>query len=169
VKLRFVSVALVAALTATLFAGAVAPVQAQGGLTQTVTGVCTLASGEAGTFAGTLTITRFVRSGSQILAQGTLSGTCTGLVTGATQTINQAVTVPITIVQATCTILRLDVGPIHLELLGLVVDIAPIHILITGQSGTLLGGLLCGLANALSGGANLRSIVLLLNQILAAL
>ena len=170
---RLLAVAFLASLVAFVSIGVTsASAQQQAAaasVTQTVTGTCTLATGEAGTFAGTVSVTRFVLRQGQILAQGTLTGTCTGLTTGATQTINQAFSVPITILQSTCTILVLQTGPIHLELLGLVVDISPILITITGQTGTLLGGLLCGLANALQSGASLSSIVQLLNQILAAL
>jgi hypothetical protein len=58
----------------------------------------------------------------------------------------------------TCTILDLTLGPLHLDLLGLVVDLNQLHLTITGQTGpgNLLGNLLCGLANALNpGGATL--------------
>lgn len=51
-----------------------------------------------------------------------------------------------------CSILDLDIGAIHLNLLGLVVDLAPIHLDITAQSGpgNLLGNLLCAVANLLN-------------------
>jgi hypothetical protein len=78
-----------------------------------------------------------------------------------------------------CTILTLVLGPLHLDLLGLVVDLSQINLTITGQTGPgqLLGNLLCGLAGlldqtgSLSGLLNntLNQIVMLLNQILAAL
>ena len=44
-----------------------------------------------------------------------------------------------------CPILNLDLGPIHLNLLGLILDVSEITITLTAQPGTLLGGLLCGL------------------------
>jgi hypothetical protein len=51
----------------------------------------------------------------------------------------------------TCPILNLDLGPIHLALLGLHVDTSEICLAITAhQGGGLLGDLLCGLSNALS-------------------
>lgn len=67
-----------------------------------------------------------------------------------------------------CTILTLDIGAIHLDLLGLVVDLAPIHLNITAQSGpgNLLGNLLCSVANLLNGGGPLSGIANLLNNIL---
>jgi hypothetical protein len=53
--------------------------------------------------------------------------------------------------QATCKILDLDIGRIHLDLLGLVVDLAPIHLDITAVEGpgNLLGNLLCALVGIL--------------------
>jgi hypothetical protein len=48
----------------------------------------------------------------------------------------------------TCSILDLAIGPLHLDLLGLVVDLNRLHLTITGNpAGGLLGRLLCGLAN----------------------
>jgi hypothetical protein len=52
----------------------------------------------------------------------------------------------------TCDILNLDLGPIHLDLLGLVVDLNRVHLDITGLTGQgkLLGNLLCGLLGILN-------------------
>jgi hypothetical protein len=53
--------------------------------------------------------------------------------------------------QDECEILDLDIGRIHLDLLGLVVNIAPIHINVTAVpgAGNLLGNLLCALVGLL--------------------
>jgi hypothetical protein len=49
----------------------------------------------------------------------------------------------------TCSILDLVLGPLHLDLLGLVVDLNQVHLTITGNpAGGILGRLLCGLNNA---------------------
>ena len=50
-----------------------------------------------------------------------------------------------------CEILDLDIGRIHLDLLGLVVNIEPIHINVTAVpgAGNLLGNLLCALVGLL--------------------
>jgi len=50
---------------------------------------------------------------------------------------------------------------LHLDLLGLVVDLNQVHLTISGQTGNgqLLGNLLCGLANALNGGGGLANIL----------
>lgn len=67
-----------------------------------------------------------------------------------------------------CQILTLDIGAIHLDLLGLVVDLAPIHLNITAQSGpgNLLGNLLCSVANLLNNNGPLQGIANLLNNLL---
>ena len=69
-------------------------------------------------------------------------------------------------------------GPLHLNLLGLVVDLNQVHLQITGQQGpgNLLGNLLCGVAGLLDNGPAggltnglLQGITNLLNQILGQL
>lgn len=70
----------------------------------------------------------------------------------------------------TCTILDLDIGRIRLELLGLVINLAPVHLDIDAiPGGGLLGDLLCGLANLLDGLGALNQILALLDQINAIL
>lgn len=53
--------------------------------------------------------------------------------------------------QAVCNILTLNIGAIHLDLLGLVVDLSPIDLVIDAVSGpgNLLGNLLCAVAGLL--------------------
>jgi hypothetical protein len=53
--------------------------------------------------------------------------------------------------QAVCNILTLNIGAIHLDLLGLVVDLSPIDLVIDAVSGpgNLLGNLLCALVGLL--------------------
>jgi hypothetical protein len=49
---------------------------------------------------------------------------------------------------ATCSILDLVLGPLHLDLLGLVVDLNRVHLTITGDpAGGVLGRLLCGVSS----------------------
>jgi hypothetical protein len=74
----------------------------------------------------------------------------------------------------TCQILDLTLGPLDLDLLGLVVHLDTVHLNITAESGpgNLLGNLLCAVAGLLDGpglGNALQQIVNLLNQILGAL
>lgn len=124
------------------------------------------------------TITSFKVVNGVLTAVGTITGDVTTLVNGipvTTAVTNAPFTAPITSLSGSCQILTLDVGAIHLDLLGLVIDLSPIHLNITAQSGSgnLLGNLLCAVAHLLdntgaTGGA-LNGLTNLLNQILAAL
>src|SRR3954451_8948403 len=82
-----------------------------------------LTGGLIGTLTGTLDITRFFNQNGQLSALGLLTGTVTNTAGQVIQTVtNLPVTVPITNAQGSCPILTLDLGPLHLDLLGLVVD-----------------------------------------------
>jgi len=70
----------------------------------------------------------------------------------------------------TCDILDLVLGPLHLNLLGLHVDLNKVILHITAQSGSgqLLGNLLCAVAHLLDGGpSQLLQLSNLLNRILS--
>jgi hypothetical protein len=73
--------------------------------------------------------------------------------------------------QLSCQILRLSIGTIDLNLLGLTVHLNPILLIINAVPGpgNLLGNLLCAIVNLLNGGGPLSQIVFLLNQLLALL
>lgn len=119
--------------------------------------------------AGTLTITKFIVDGGVVKAVGTLVARITDLITGALiGTLTQAVQMVVNLAasNATCEVLTLVLGPLHLELLGLVLDLNQVVLTITGDpSGGLLGQLLCALA-----GTNiLTTIAGLLNQLLGLL
>lgn len=62
---------------------------------------------------------------------------------------------------ASCPILNLSLGPIHLDLLGLNVDTSQICLDITAVpgSGALLGNLLCGIANLLNSGLSQSAVL----------
>jgi hypothetical protein len=121
------------------------------------------ATGEVLQFAGTLTVERFVNSGGQILAIGSVAGNLLNLAGQIIDTIVQAVELLTTISQGTCNVLTLVLGPLHLELLGLIVDLNQVVLTITADpTGGLLGQLLC----ALAGATLIDQIVALLNQLL---
>jgi len=84
---------------------------------------------------------------------------------------SQAVSVPVSGASASCPILGLTLGPLHLNLLGLVIDLNQVNLNIVAQpgSGNLLGNLLCAVASLLNTGGPLAQIAGLLNQILGAL
>jgi hypothetical protein len=99
----------------------------------------------------------------------TLTGTLTG--TGL-----PAAGVPFSVplapaADASCSILTLNIGAIHLDLLGLVVDLAPVNLDITAVpgAGNLLGNLLCAVAHLLDNGGPLQGIAALLNRLLTGL
>jgi hypothetical protein len=113
-----------------------------GGLTQQVT---VLVNGV--TTTGLLTIRNFSNSAGQLTAMGTLSFTDPNGIARILQ-----VRSPVTITQAECEILSLDLGPIDLNLLGLEVHVDEIHIdIVADPSGGLLGQLLCSIANIFNG------------------
>ena len=158
-----------------------------------VTGTVTNDLGTAvGTFTGDYTINRVIRHGRKLLAVGTVTGAVTNTATGETRTVNRAVKIPLRTTlrntaagnaaaitpQATCGILDLTLGPLDLDVLGLVVHLDTVHLHITAESGpgNLLGNLLCAVAGLLDPptaggglGAILNQIVALLNQILGAI
>jgi hypothetical protein len=170
-KKRLMSIALlVAVMTAFAFGPAVSvqaapPVPA---LSVPVTGTFTDDLGGIGTFAGDLAINRFAVQNGVLTAIGTLTGTLTDSL-GTVVSVTQAVALPVN-VSATCEILHLELGPLDLDLLGLVVHLDQIVLDITAeQGGGLLGDLLCSLADLLNGNAALNAIARLLNNVLRIL
>jgi hypothetical protein len=90
-----------------------------------------------------------------------------------TETVTPATTVTATRTPGvvSCSILRLDLGPLDLNLLGLRVQLNDIHLRITAEPGpgNLLGNLLCAVAHLLDGGpipGQLNQIISLLNRII---
>ena len=174
-KKRITAVALIVTLLGllTVPSALAQPVPAPGGFTVPITGTFTDAIGGTGRFVGTLNIQRFALNNNQIVAVGTLTGTLTdslGAVLGSivntvSLILNQAAT------QASCQILHLELGPLDLNLLGLMVHLNRVVLDITAQpgSGNLLGNLLCAVARLLDQGGPLQSLVDLLNQILGLL
>jgi len=124
-----------------------------------------------GTFTGIFSLTRFVIRNGQVAAVGTLTGTVTNAAGQTVGAIAQTLTLSLININATCDILHLELGPIDLNLLGLVVHVDKIVIDIDAQSGpgNLLGNLLCAVANLLNTNGPLSTLVSLLNQILGQL
>jgi hypothetical protein len=159
-----------------------------GSITSKVTGTFTNSDG-TGTFAGTFTPQKFSVVHGVLEATGLLKGTlvdANGTQLGA---VSRTITTPVNTPQAanantteaanapavSCGILDLTLGPLNLNLLGLVVQLNQIHLTITAVpgAGNLLGNLLCAVAGLLNGGGALNGllgqITALLNSILAAL
>jgi len=170
-RLRFALVALIAALLAFVVPSTsqAAPPAPGGSLTVSqVTG--TVAGG--GSLVGTFDPTRFRAAGDALTATGTLQATLYDAAGAVIGTVTQTITFDRTaVIQATCTILELTLGPLDLNLLGLEVHLDQVHLVIEAVEGpgNLLGNLLCAIANLLNDGNPLSDIAGLLNRILRLL
>jgi hypothetical protein len=175
-KIRFALpcalVALVAALSLTAASATAAPA------TQPVTAAITPAQ-SGGALNGVFTIANFaLNDAGQLVANGTFTGTLTQA-SGVTNLVNEAVSTVISNAGAapgaSCQILDLTLGPLHLNLLGLVIDLNQVHLNITAVPGpgNLLGNLLCAVTHLLdnTGASNnaLQNLVNQLNNLLAGL
>jgi hypothetical protein len=176
-KLRFSLLASVASLALLAFATVAPAAEVQQArststLTTTLTGTATDATGiVVGTASSVLTITGFAIQNGQLVANGTLVTTITNAITGATQTVTQAISVPVA-AAGSCSILHLTLGPLDLNLLGLQVHLDRVVLDITAQSGpgNLLGNLLCAIAGLLDNpAAPAGGLAALLNNLLANL
>lgn len=131
-----------------------------------------LTSLRTGTLTGTFNIQQFVNQNGNLTAVGTLVGTLTNTLGQVTNVVLNNVTATVTNASGSCQILTLTLGPLHLDLLGLVIDLNQVNLNITAVpgAGNLLGNLLCDVANLLnSNGGLLSSLTNTLNQILGAL
>lgn len=121
--------------------------------------------------AGTFNLQRVAVQNGQLVGIGTLVATLTDPATGVVQNIVAGgIALPLA-ATGTCPILHLVLGPLDLNLLGLMVHLNQVVLDITAQSGpgNLLGNLLCAVANLLNSNGALTAIANLLNQILSAL
>jgi hypothetical protein len=138
-------------------------------ITDAVTGTATNAAGVVGTFTGTATITGFaVNAAGDLVANVQVTGNA--LIGGVTTAVSQATTSAVTMA-GTCPVLNLDLGAIHLDVLGLVVDLSAVNLDIVAQSGSgkLVGNLLCAVVHLLDGpgaGAGLSNLLDLINGLL---
>lgn len=149
-----------AAPTAAPAAASTSRTTASSTITQVIDGV--------GTFTGSFTPTGFSNQNGQVGVTGLVTGSLKTL-TGQTVPVSQTVTT--TVQSATtagsCDILNLVLGPLHLNLLGLNVDLNQVVLNITGQTGAgnLLGNLLCAVAGLLDGNG-ITGVAGLLNRLL---
>jgi hypothetical protein len=103
-----------------------------------------------------VTIQKFVRRGGHLYAVGTTYAKFAPVASRSdlpTATASKRFTARVRSVKAIhsaqriCPILELTLGPTHLNLLGLIVDLSTVHLVITADSdGGILGQLLCGLS-----------------------
>jgi hypothetical protein len=170
-RTAFLTIALCAAVTA---APATAGAQEPAGLTQVVPVTGKSASGKQ--FRGEYAINRFRASGGRVVAVGTLRGRL-----GQRRVAKRGVTMPAAVSEVpaaaqlppipnACEILDLVLGPIRLDLLGLVVRTNRINVRIDAVPGpgNLLGNLLCAITGILDPQAtSARDLASSLNAILA--
>jgi len=124
-------------------------------------------------FLGTFTVTSFTADKKQLAAAGMLVGSLLDPAGSVIGPVSQAVTLPVATIDGTCQILHLELGPLDLNLLGLMVHLNQVVLDITAHAGGgLLGDLLCSIANLLNGGGlqkAINQVIGLLNQVLGIL
>ena len=152
-----------------------APASTLGTLTSSVTGTFTNAAG-TGNFTGKFVPQKFSVVNGTLQATGLLTGTLVDANGTQLGSVSRTVTIPVNTTNAAnaplaCGILNLTLGPLNLNLLGLVVTLNQVHLTITAVpgAGNLLGNLLCSLVGLLNGGGSLSAISALLNSILGIL
>lgn len=148
-----------AAPTAVVQTKAVAPIESLA-----VSGTSTL-----GTITGELTDVTASVVGGVVTLTGTITGSATdaaGVVTPISDTFTT--TLQGLSSNGACSILTLDLGPLNLDLLGLVVDLSAIDLDITAERGpgNLLGNLLCAVTGIFDRGGPLQVVSNLLNRLL---
>jgi hypothetical protein len=155
-----------------------------------VTGIVTNADGTAaGSIAGTVAISKFAIQDGTLVALGQLTGTVKDTAGNVVRSVVTKVAMPVanasgsgvadaasscdssSAAVAACDILNLVLGPLHLDLLGLVIDLNQVVLQITGTtgSGDLLGNLLCAITGLLDAGSLGQQLVNLLNQLIGVL
>jgi hypothetical protein len=173
-RVRFAAAGAFLVLASVLAFTAATATAAPAATTQSLT-VPITSTQSGGALSGVFTITGFaLNSAGQLVANGNFTGTLTNAAGEVTNLVGTAVSSVVTPAQtsAGCQILDLTLGPLHLDLLGLVVDLNQVHLNITAQPGpgNLLGNLLCAVTHLLdnTGGANnvLQSLLDILNGLL---
>jgi hypothetical protein len=136
--------------------------------TAPVTAPVTGAVAGGGTFTGQLTNIVFSNVNGTLTATGKLTGTLTNAAGDVVGTVDQLVSLAVTQATGSCQILHLVLGPLDLNLLGLMVHLDQVVLDITAQSGpgNLLGNLLCAVAHLLDSNASVTALANLLNHIL---
>lgn len=166
-RVRFLSIALLALLL-TSFGAA----RAEAATSVPLSGSFTDATGLVGSYTGTFTIQKFGQKGGQLVAIGTVTATLFDLAGNIIRTITKTgVVIPVTGITGTCEILHLELGPLDLDLLGLVIHLDKVVLDISAEAGAgnLLGNLLCAIAGLLDAGGPLSHLVNLLNQLVGLL
>ena len=152
--------ALLAMLATLLLAPAAQPAQASHGDGIPVRGKLT----DGGTFRGTVSdLHATTNRAGDLVIRGVLNGRAVSADGEVGRVVDKAFRTTVSraeITQSTCDILTLNLGPLHLDVLGLVVDLNRVILTITAEQGpgNLLGNLLCAVAGLLDSGLPLGTI-----------
>lgn len=142
----------------------------------------------AGNLTGSFAISKFAIQNGTLVALGQLTASYTDSL-GQARTIVTKIAWPVSNASGSaaadaaascdsaamagraCDILNLVLGPLHLDVLGLVVDLNQVVLTITATegSGDLLGNLLCAITGLLDAGDLGQQLVNLLNQLVGVL
>ncbi len=131
-----------------------------------------------GMFDGSVDVDRVAVQNGQLRAIGTLTGDVVNSAGDTVGTVtDKPVSLPVASEDGSCQILDLSIGAVNLNVLGLIVQLDPVHLNITAQqgSGNLLGNLLCTVAHLFDNNGSqslsgfLSPIVNLLNMIIGRL
>jgi hypothetical protein len=141
------------------------------------------------TFAGTMSISRFAIENQKLVAIGQITGAVKDANGRVVRAVISSVSVPVSknstgtvgggggcsdeeaVVQQGCEVLSLVLGPLDLDLLGLVIELDTVVLDITAVpgAGNLLGNLLCAIVGLLDAPTVGQQIVGLLNQLIGIL
>jgi hypothetical protein len=114
-------------------------------------------------------IQSFTLSGGQLFASGSITGSAT--LNGVTKPLNATFST-VALVDADCTAttanLSVTLQSLSLNVNGIPLSLGSLTLTASGTPGTLLGDLICSLADVLDGGGSSTALVTLLNQILRA-
>ena len=167
------------ALTTALVVTPAATASAQNKNTNRLVVPVTGTAAGVGAVAGNFAISRFEIQDGTLMAVGALTATVTDATGNVIRTIVTQIAMPVNnaaggaaaAAAGSCDILNLVLGPLHLDLLGLVVDLNQVVLNITGQTGAgnLLGNLLCAITGLLDAGSLGQQLVNLLNQLIGVL
>ncbi|WP_447925753.1 ABC transporter substrate-binding protein [Georgenia muralis] len=123
-------------------------------------------------FTGEITdLTAFVDNGV-LMVTGSITDTLTGETDTFTTTVDDLfATGDGSGGRGDCQILNLDLGPLDLDVLGLIVELDPIVLDLSADRGPgkLVGNLLCAVTGLLDGGGPLTGVTNLLNRLLTGL
>jgi hypothetical protein len=125
-------------------------------------------AGGGNRFGGTLDIERFVTRNGRLMAQGAISGVLRDANGAVVDTVTRSpVLLQIAQIRGTCRILRLVLGPLDLNLLGLRIQLNRVVLNITARRGPgrLLGNLLCAIAGLLDRSAPTGAVANQLNRL----